>query len=74
MTNVVGIGVKSNPRLLHCERKSPPIASNADKGLGASDLNVCSSACSNLDGLAKIVAAWPSLPGPIRRAMLVLIG
>jgi hypothetical protein len=24
--------------------------------------------------LAKIVAAWPSLPEPIRRAMLALIG
>jgi hypothetical protein len=24
--------------------------------------------------LAKIIAAWPSLPGAIRRAMLVLIG
>jgi hypothetical protein len=28
----------------------------------------------NLHDLAKIVATWPSLPEPIRRAMLALIG
>jgi hypothetical protein len=28
----------------------------------------------NAPDLARIVAAWPSLPGPIRRAMIALIG
>ena len=33
-----------------------------------------SAVCTNLEDLAKIVAAWPSLPEPIKPAMLGLIG
>jgi hypothetical protein len=49
-------------------------ASITGKELATSDSPACSNACSNLDDLARIVAAWPSLPAPIRRAMLALIG
>jgi hypothetical protein len=55
------------------QRQQPTIASDADKGVTASDSTVCPSVCPNLDDLAKIVAAWPHLPEPVRRAMLALV-
>ena len=52
---------ESNPRPLHCERKSDESEATTDKGVASIDIPACSNACSNLEDLAKIVAAWPSL-------------
>jgi hypothetical protein len=66
----VAYQTESNPRPLHCERKRAESEATTNQGVASIDIP----ACSNLDDLAKIVAAWPSLPKPIRRAMLALIG
>lgn len=47
--------------------------SDAGKRVTASQNPACTNACTNLHELAKIVAAWPSLPAAIRRAILALI-
>ena len=65
---------ESNPRPLHCERKGDELECPTEQEVTSGDFSACSNACSNLEDLAKIVAAWPSLPEPIRRAMLALIG
>ena len=54
--------------------QEPTEASESVKDVAASDTDGCSNCCSSLDDLARIVTAWPSLPEPIKRAMLALLG
>jgi hypothetical protein len=48
------------------------VTSESNKGLATSENPACTRACTNLDDLAKIVAAWPMLPEPVRQAMVAL--
>jgi hypothetical protein len=57
------------------------VKNNHDKGLGQDDsLSAAKSAAFSTENpeigpdLAKIIEAWPTLPEPIRRAMLASIG
>jgi hypothetical protein len=47
--------------------------SEAETALTTNEIHACTTACTSFEDLAKIVAAWPRLVEPIRRAMLALI-
>ncbi len=52
---------------------TPDASTFSDKPLGSPPLPVCTTGCTSPD-LARVIDAWATLPDPLRRAILALVG
>ena len=53
--------------------KGPPNVGDSGKRLARYQCGACTNACTSDLDFAKVIAAWPTLPEPIRQAVLSLI-